>query len=267
MGERNYASMTTLAEILAQKWRDVAALGPPPSAAWKPAPRTLTREQNGELFIAAEIKRQSPSAGALAQVDIGERALAYANGGARVISVLTDKTFFGGGFSDITEARVALVRALGEEARPRLLCKEFVVDETQLDHAASSGADMALLIARIVSPARLRELVEATRARGMEPLVEVWQSDEVAGAIAAGARVMGVNTRDLDALTFDLGRAEQTLQQIPAALCRMALSGVKRRSDVVRWASFGADGVLVGEALMRANDPASALRVLRGAER
>ena len=151
------------------------------------------------LRLLAEVKLRSPSAGDLSRaLAPADRALAYARAGATMISVLTDGPFFGGSFADLAACREALDAALGA-ARPLLLCKEFVIHPVQLDRALDAGADAVLLIARILEDGELpggssRE----AEARGLEPLVEVATEEELGEARAAGARLVGVNARDLE---------------------------------------------------------------------
>lgn len=180
--------------------------------------------------------------------------------------MLTDGPFFGGSFDDLAACRDALDEALGA-ARPRLLCKEFVIDEVQLDRAVAAGADAALLIVRIVDAGALGRLVAASLARGLEPLVEVATRDEVALALDAGARVVGVNARDLDTLRMDPARAADVLAALGGRAIAVHLSGLATPTDVGRVAAGPADAALVGEALMRRDDPAPLLRELVAAAR
>jgi indole-3-glycerol phosphate synthase len=143
-----------------------------------------------------------------------------------------------------------------------VLAKEYVLDEVQLDRAREAGADAVLLIARIVSPARLRELHDAARARDLQPLVEVTNEEELGSAIESGARLIGVNARDLDTLQMDAARAARVLAAIPVDRVRIHLSGIKTPDDVRALARTGVDGVLLGEALMRQADPEPLLRAL-----
>jgi indole-3-glycerol phosphate synthase len=203
--------------------------------------------------LIAEIKRRSPSAGALStRLGIGERARAYERAGASAVSVLTDESFFDGSFLHLQEARAAC-------ALP-LLCKDFVIDERQLDLAQAYGADLVLLIVRCLDAARLAELVVRARERDLEPLVEIATQTEAELALSAGARVIGVNARDLDTLAMDAERAAAVLAALPADVTRVHLSGLATPDDVERIAKTGADAALVGEALMRQDDPEPLLR-------
>jgi indole-3-glycerol phosphate synthase len=220
--------------------------------------RALRRGPGDPLRLVAEIKLKSPSAGELSSaLDAGERTAAYARAGAAMISVLCDGPFFGGGWEDLALARYRIDH-LNREVP--LLAKEFVLDEVQLDRARAAGADAVLLIARIVSPARLAELYNAARARDLQPVVEVSDETEIASALACKARIVGVNARDLDTLAMDGERAARVLAAIPPTVVRIHLSGVKKEEDVRAIARGPADALLVGEVLMREVDPEPRLR-------
>ena len=248
-----------LSRILETKRAEVAKL----RAGWesgstsRSVPRdvlpALERPAGAPLRLLAEIKFESPSAGALSRsLDAGGRAIAYANGGASMVSVLTDAPHFGGSWDDLRRARLALD---GVRRDVPLLAKEFVLDEIQLTVARASGADAVLLIARIVTPERLGELVDAARQRELEPLVEVATDEELTAALTTKARVIGVNARDLDTLAMDPRRAARLLAAIPAGKVAVHLSGVRTSDDVRLLAAGRADAALVGEALMREEDP------------
>lgn len=247
-----------LDRIVAQKRIELAAFGPPgppfgPRAA-------LVRERlgaPGALRLIAEIKHRSPSAGPLpTRLTVEERALVYARHAA-MISVLCDETFFDGGWDHVTRARRALDDA--GLAVP-ILAKEFVIDERQIDEAAARGADAVLLIARILTPERLAALHAHAVARGLEPLVEVVSEAEVESA--GQAHVIGVNARDLDTLQMDAARAARVLAVIPSERIALHLSGLKTPADVAAIARSGVRGALIGEALMRAEDPGATLAAL-----
>lgn len=231
-----------------------------PARAYSPrdfAP-SLQRLQGQPLRLLAEIKRRSPSAGELSSsLSIGARALAYARAGACAVSVLCDGPFFGGSYEDLDTAREALSSA-GLEAP--VLAKEFVLDEVQLDWAVDHGADAVLLIVRIVEAPALARLARAARERGLEPLFEVVDENELRTALACGARVVGVNARDLDTLVLDLDRAARVLARIPAECVAVHLSGVKNADAVRAIRDSRADAALIGEALMREANPTPLLR-------
>jgi indole-3-glycerol phosphate synthase len=261
---RERSARGVLAEILASKEREIEALcgslADPTDRAVLGVASRLVRGAGQPLRLIAEIKRRSPSAGALSTVlSPGERAVAYARAGAAMVSVLCDGPFFDGGWHHLTEVRQALDRA---RSRTPVLAKEFVLDEVQIAEARQRGADAVLLIARIVSPTRLSELVQATRDTGLEPLVEVVDEEEVATALEAGALVIGVNARDLDTLVVDAGRAERVIAAIPRDRIAVHLSGVRTEDDVRKIAASSAHAALLGEALMRVDDPTDVLRAL-----
>lgn len=241
--------MSWLDRILSQKRADVAALrsarlpAPPPARSVD-----LSRAAGAPLRLITEIKRRSPSAGALSTtLSVGERAAAYERAGASMASVLCDRAFFDGAFEHLAEAREAC-------ALP-LLCKDFVIDEAQLDAARAYGADAVLVIVRCVVPARVTALVAAARERDLEPLVEIVTDQESRIAQDAGARFVGVNARDLDTLEVDVDRAARVLAALPPGVVAVHLSGLRGPEDVRRVAASRADAALVGEALMRQDDP------------
>lgn len=211
----------------------------------------------GSLQLIAEVKRRSPSAGALSlALSAGERAVAYARTGAAMVSVLCDGPFFGGSYDDVSEARAAL-DAAGLEVP--ILAKEFILDEVQLERAREAGADAALIIVRITSESLLARLVEACRLHALEPFVEVASSPELARALDAGARIIGVNARDLDTLALDTDGVRRILEQIPRDRVAIHLSGLRTEEDIAQCARGRADAALVGEALMRTDDPSDLL--------
>jgi indole-3-glycerol phosphate synthase len=217
------------------------------------APQGSGRSRDQRLRLIAEVKLRSPSAGVLSRVLAPEaRALVYARGGAAMVSVLCDAPFFEGSWEHLAAARGALDAA--GLAVP-LLAKEFVLDARQIAEARDRGADAVLLIARIVDRAALAALVGATRSEGLEPFVEVVDEAELEAALAAGARVVGVNARDLDTLAMDQERTARVLERIPPDRVAVHLSGVGSPEAVAAVARGRADAALVGEALMRADDP------------
>jgi indole-3-glycerol phosphate synthase len=179
-----------------------------------------------------------------------------------VVSVLCDQPFFDGSWEHLQAARTSL-DAL--RWRVPLLAKDFVLDERQIDEAAARGADAVLLIARIVPGDQLAHLARAARDRRLEPLVEVVDEQELATGLAAGARVIGVNARDLDTLVMDGERAARVVAAIPPGVVAVHFSGVRGPDDVRQVARTRADAALVGEALMRADDPGPLLRAMVGA--
>jgi indole-3-glycerol phosphate synthase len=252
--------MGVLDEILAQKTNELPALRartlPTPPARRRVA---LGRNDNGgRLSLITEVKLRSPSAGKLSTVlSVAERAQAYERAGASMLSVLCDSHFFDGDYQHLVEARAV--------TSVPLLCKEFVIDEAQLDAARAYGADAVLLIVRCLSPLRTAQLIAAANARELVPFVEVANEAELKVALDAGATLIGVNARDLDTLAMDAAQAARVLAAIPERLVRVHLSGLAKPEDVLRIRQGGADAALVGEALMRADDPEPLLRSLAAA--
>lgn len=213
----------------------------------------------GEVSVIAEFKRRSPSAGTLAEgADPARVGESYRDGGAAALSVLTDRTYFGGDLEDLRLAREA-------SGRP-VLRKDFVVDPLQVLEARGAGADAVLLIVRALTPATLDELLIACRELGMDALVEVHDGDELETALASGAEVVGVNARDLSTFEVDLDRCRELVARIPADRVAVAESGVQSSEDVARMGRAGADAVLVGSTLMR-RGAERALPELTGIER
>lgn len=238
-----------LERILAQKRVDVERLRTARFPA--PPPRrelALKRRPEEPLRLIAEIKRRSPSAGPLStKLSVAERAGRYERGGASMISVLCDETFFDGSFEHLTQAR--------EAAGLPLLCKDFVIDEVQLDAARGYGADAVLLIVRCLEGDRLPALIAAARERELEPFVEIVDDAEAARALDAGATLIGVNARDLDTLVMNPARARTTLANLPDLVTRVHLSGLAKPEDMAAVARGPAHAALLGEALMRLDDP------------
>ena len=210
--------------------------------------------------IIAEFKRSSPSAGQIApQADACTVAIAYERGGAAAISVLTEPERFGGSFDDLRAVRAATSLPV--------LCKDFVVDDDQICEAACSGADAILLIVAAMRPDHLRDRIALVVAHGMTPLVEVHDQGELEIALGAGARVVGVNNRDLRTFAVDTSTAVRLRGRMPNGVVSVAESGYRTADDIAACARAGYDGVLVGEALMRDSDPGRALTRLRGGRR
>ncbi|HKC25431.1 MAG TPA: hypothetical protein VKF32_11850 [Thermoanaerobaculia bacterium] len=251
--------MSVLAEILAAKRARLDAGTPLPDR----APRLpsdgarFVRALAGERRVIAELKHRSPSAGVLlpdAARRVADVARAYARGGAAALSVVTEQDFFGGDPAWIAEAK--------EASGLPILMKDFVIDERQLDLAAALGADAVLLIVSALDDAALSSLHAAARRRGLAVLVEAHDELEVRRALAAGAEVVGVNARDLATFRVDLEIVARLGELLPDGVVRVAESGIKGPEDAARLPRFGA--FLVGESLLVAEDPARALRRLRG---
>ena len=250
-----------VAEIAARRTADVAAEldaigrdGLRRALASAPAPRPAAEALAAPgLHLIAEVKRRSPSAGDIADGDDAiARARAYAEGGAAAISVLCEPHWFGGSVADLRAVRAAV--------SVPVLAKEFVVDPRQLELLRAVGADMVLLLAVLHTRARLARLAGQARDLGLEPLVEAHDSRELDAALATGARIIGVNNRDLRTLDVDAERAVRLRELIPGDRIAVAESGGHDTATVARWRATGFDAALVGEALMRSPDPAAAAR-------
>jgi indole-3-glycerol phosphate synthase len=211
-----------------------------------------------EPRVIAEVKRRSPSRGEIrADFDPVACAVAYAEGGAAAISVLTDQSFFGG--------HLDFLSAVRRSVDAPLLRKDFVIDAYQVDEARVAGADAVLLIAAALAPEALVLLRTRAEALGLSALVEVHDEAELDAALASGARVIGINNRDLRTFETDLGVTERLAPRVPEGVVVVAESGIFTRTDMARLAASGAHAFLVGESLMRETDVAGALRRLRRA--
>jgi indole-3-glycerol phosphate synthase len=220
----------------------------------KPPPRDFAGALRAPgLSVIAEMKARSPSAGMLCpEYDPKVLAAAFAGGGASALSVLVQTESFGGRPEHLWEAHCA--------ADLPVLRKDFVTDEYQVVEARAYGADAVLLIVAALGGDRLGALVELIRAHGMEPLVEVHAPDEVDVALETGASVIGVNHRDLRTLRVDPTLTDRLRAAIPRDRVLVAESGIATVEDARHLREAGADAVLVGEALLRARDPAQLIR-------
>ena len=217
------------------------------------SPRDPVAALSGQdVAVIAEVKRASPSKGTMAAID-DPAALAcdYEAGGASVISVLTEPRRFGGSLEDLAAVR-------GRVAVP-VLRKDFIVSSYQLWEARAHGADMVLLIVAVLEQNALVSLVERAVSIGLVPLVEVHTDAEVVRAVEAGAKVIGVNARDLTTLEVDRGVFARLAPLIPSHVIKIAESGIRGPRDLFAYAAAGADAVLVGESLVTGKDPRSAV--------
>jgi indole-3-glycerol phosphate synthase len=230
-------------------------------ASSQPAAPSLAAALGGsDVRLIAEVKRRSPSKGAIAPaLDAEAQARAYVAGGAAAISVLTEPVHFSGSSDDLRSVRAAV-------SVPALK-KDFHVRPIQLLEARALGASAALLIARALAPDRLREMTDVARALALEVLVEVRDEAELDRALECGATMIGVNNRDLETLVIDPTTAERLIPLIPASRVAIAESGIGSRTDVERYACSGADAVLVGSSISAAADPARAALALAGVSR
>jgi indole-3-glycerol phosphate synthase len=217
--------------------------------------RALRRD--GEVAVIAEVKRRSPGAGEIRPGLVpAEVAGAYQEAGASAVSVLTDADYFGGGLDDLRAVRAAV-------SLPALR-KDFTIDVRQLWEARAAGADAVLLIVRILDDPTLAALHREAVALGMSALVEVHDGDEMERALGAGATVIGINNRDLGTFRTRLDVTFDLLPAVPASVLVVSESGIRNGTDVARLGEGGVDAVLVGESLLRAEEPGAAAAALTG---
>jgi indole-3-glycerol phosphate synthase len=210
-----------------------------------------------EMAVIAEVKRSSPSKGALATIaDPAALAEQYQEAGACAISVLTERRRFSGSLADLDAVRKRVTLPI--------LRKDFMVDEYQFFEARAHGADLVLLIVAGLSDSQLNEFAALTRELGMRALVEVHTNKELERALEINPDLVGINSRNLKTLEVDPKAFAELLPQIPSELIRVAESGISQRSDVEFAQKFGANAILVGEALVKAGDPNLAMRELLG---
>ena len=254
--------MGFLSDLVAERWRrlerqpldDAAllarAMASPPTRGFVQALRARTPA------VIAEIKRASPSAGAIADRDAGERAQAYAEAGAAAISVLTEPVHFQGSLADLRAARLA--------CELPILRKDFLILPSEVIESRAGGADAILLIAAALPGSELAAMVGAATDLGLGALVEAHSDEDLDRALDSGADVIGVNARDLETLEVDVERALARLARIPEDRVRVMESGISTAEQVRAAVDAGASAILVGEILMRADDPREALDVLMG---
>jgi indole-3-glycerol phosphate synthase len=225
--------------------------------------RRALESDSPQLKIIAEFKRRSPSAGIIRDdLTVSEIVRFYERGGACAISVLTDEQYFGGSVADLCAARFS--------TNLPLLRKDFIIDPIQIFEAAAAGADAVLLIVAALDEAQLCELrALAEDELGLDALVETHTSGELRRALNAGARIIGVNNRDLRTFRVSLKTSERLIAEAPRDRILISESGLQRADSLLRLRTFGFRGFLIGEALMREQDPETALRdlVAAGEER
>lgn len=255
--ERIVKSKRTEVEVLRTVRADLSdAAGDAPEP--RPVLEPLRRSANVSVF--AEVKRRSPAAGDIdAGLDPAALAAEYGDGGASAISVLTDSRWFGGSLDDMLDVRDA--------CGVPVLRKDFVIDPVQVTEARAFGADLALLIVRILDPVLMRDLRAMIHGMGMTALVEAHDEWEVEAALEAGASLVGVNNRDLAEFRTDLAVTERLAKYVPADVLLVSESGIAGAEDVARVAAAGADAVLVGEALVRSGDRRGMVAAMAGVPR
>jgi indole-3-glycerol phosphate synthase len=253
-----------LAEIVSQKQQEVAELHSTAADLERlayerkvpPRPFALRLKAHGPAII-SEIKKASPSKGLL-QANFHPAIIAhqYEQGGAACLSVLTDKQFFQGSLHDLEAARAA--------TQLPVLRKDFTIDRLQIFEAAAHGADAILLIAAILDTTELQNFRELASTLHLAALVEVHNHDELTKAIDSGAEIIGVNNRNLDTFEVSLDTSLRLSYLMPADVTRVTESGIFTRADIETLSAAGFHAFLIGESLMKANDPTSALRALLG---
>ncbi len=257
-----------LNQIVARKREELVAAqaSAPLSALWEriaarsPALNFPDALRGPGVSVIAEVKKASPSRGLLrANFDPVELASTYAANGAAAISVITDGHFLG------TADHLTAVKESGASANAPVLRKDFLFDPYQIHEARAIGADTYLLIVDILSPPQLSELIGVGRSLGMTPLVETHSAAEIAAALDAGAEVIGINNRNLHTFTTDLSTTAELAPLIPPDKVIVSESGISAPEDLARLAPFGVHAVLVGEALVTADDTAAKVRSLTAA--
>lgn len=220
-------------------------------------PSIKQRLAGADLSVIAEIKRASPSKGAIAlDVDVIAQAKQYEASGATVISVLTDETYFKGSMDDLSAVAAAV--------NIPVLCKDFMIDRIQIDQAKSHGAQLILLIVAALEQETLADLYAYAYAEGLEVLVEVHDEEELRRAEAIGAQIIGINNRNLKKFEVDLQTSVGLLEQKQPDVRYISESGIKTVEEAQRLHAASADGILVGETLMRADDPQVFIREVSG---
>ena len=256
-----------LASIVETKRQELEELRPRAgmlerAAADAPAPRDFRGALAGgeTVSLIAECKRRSPGAGEIRPgLDPVSLTRGYAAAGARALSVLTDASYFGGSLADLEAVRAAV--------EIPVLRKDFTVDPLHVVEARGAGADAVLLIVRILDDGTLRALLRLAEEMGMAALVEAHDAAEVRRALDAGASIVGINNRDLATFTTDLDTTVRLLDGIPPGIVVVSESGIRHRDDVAHVGKSGVDAVLVGETLLRSDDPAAAAGLLAGVAR
>lgn len=260
-----------LTEIMAWKRREIAPLVRPVSetelarfaACRPPSFAAGLRRADGQLAIIAEIKRRSPSAGDIkAGANATDQAKRYQAAGADALSVLTDDKFFGGSLDDLRG-----VTAHFRSHPPAIPClrKDFMVHPIQVVQACEAGASAILIIVRALTDEEIKPLATAAHTAGLDALFEIHHEADLARAIRHGAKIIGVNNRDLAIFQTDLALSERLIPQFPRDIIAISESGIHSAADAARVRAAGAHAVLVGEALMRAPDPAVLAAQLRSA--
>ena len=255
--------MNHLEEMLAVKRAEVERLRPIATALQDQAFevkdfrgfRAALKRSDDQLAFIGEVKRASPSAGTIAaDIDPAEKAREFQQQGAEAISVLTDRTFFNGTMSDLAIVHDAVTVPV--------LRKDFIIDRLQITQAVAGGADAILLIVAALKPSELLALSEAAAGMNLDTLVEVRTEEELSLAIDVGAKIIGINNRDLRTFEVDLSVTEALSELVPAEVVLVSESGYKTVDDVRRAHRCGVDAILVGEAIMRGEVTIDQLRAV-----
>ncbi|HEX2860759.1 MAG TPA: indole-3-glycerol phosphate synthase TrpC [Lacunisphaera sp.] len=262
-----------LTEIMAHKRREIAPLVRPVFASElaeinrrlprPPSFLSALRRPDGRLAIISEIKRRSPSAGAInANASAVEQARKYRAAGAAALSVLTDTEFFGGHLADLIEVTADFCRT-----PPAVPClrKDFMVHPVQVLQAREAGASAILIIVRALNDDEIVALHEAAHAAGLDALFEIHNEDELRRAVQHKARIIGVNNRDLAIFKTDIGLSERLIPLFPRDVIAVSESGFSTAADAARARACGAHALLVGESLMKAPDPARLIEEFQSA--
>jgi indole-3-glycerol phosphate synthase len=214
-------------------------------------------KEGGMPAVIAEIKKASPSAGAIrSELDVGALVSSYEKGGAAAVSVITEEDFFDG--------KLAYLREAKDKSCLPVLCKDFIIEPTQVFAARGAGADALLLIASVLEQDSLVSLLKTARSLGMECLVEVHNEEELIRVLATDARIVGINNRNLMTFEVDLKTTLGLRPLIPSDRLVVSESGIHERADIETLRGARVDAVLVGTSLMRATDPEQKLKELRG---
>ena len=260
-----------LTEIMAWKRQEIASLirevSLPELAAFNamaPKPPSFAaalRRDDGKLAVIAEIKRRSPSAGAIATgIAAPDQAVNYRAAGASALSILTDEKFFGGTLEDLSS-----VTTFFRENRPAIPClrKDFMVHPIQVLQAREAGASAILIIVRALNDDEIAKLFEAAKFAGLDTLFEIHNESELERAVKHGAKIIGVNNRDLAIFKCDLGLSERLIPLFPKHVIAVSESGIFTGADAARVQAAGAHAILCGEALMKAPDTAALISEFR----
>jgi indole-3-glycerol phosphate synthase len=226
-----------------------------------PSFRGALRRPDGKLGVIAEIKRRSPSAGAIREgITAVEQALRYRSAGASALSILTDQKYFGGTLEDLQ----SVTEQFRREA-PALPClrKDFMVHPLQIAEAREAGASAILIIVRALNDEEIKVLHNGAQAAGLDALFEIHTEAEIERAVRHGAKIIGVNNRDLAIFKTDLGLSERLIPKFPRDVVAVSESGIFTGADAARVQAAGAHAILVGEALMKAPDPAALIAAFR----